>query len=222
MERRGFLKLAAGAASFVLAACGGAAQPSVAPATSAAPATASAPAAVSSAAAKPSTAAAASPSAAASALSSAAANSPAPAAAKQADVAILNSAIDIEHQAIWTYNAAAGTKLLKQPVMDVALLFKSQHEQHRDALSDAVVKLGGKATLTKGKYDLPTLKTQNDILAFALTLEEKATKAYVDAVAKLNDRALASSAASVGTVEGEHAAILREALGQPPVPAAFA
>ncbi|MFI5269452.1 MAG: DUF4439 domain-containing protein [Chloroflexota bacterium] len=134
----------------------------------------------------------------------------------------MNGAIDIEHQAIWTYNAAGGTKLLQKPVLDVALLFKSQHEQHRDALSDAVVKLGGKPTTTKDKYDLPNLKTQNDILAFALKLEETATKAYVDAVGKLNDRALASSAASVGTVEGEHAAILREALGQPPVPAAFA
>ena len=138
MERRGFLKLVAGAASFVLAACGGGAQPSVAPAASSAPAAKPSAAASIEGAAKPSAAAAASPSAAASALSSAAANSPSPAAAKQADVAILNGAIDIEHQAIWTYNAAGGTKLLQKPVLDVALLFKSQHEQHRDALSDAV------------------------------------------------------------------------------------
>ncbi|HEX6513595.1 MAG TPA: ferritin-like domain-containing protein [Chloroflexota bacterium] len=210
--------MAAGAASFVLAACGGGAQqPSAAPAASSAP-----PATKPSAAASAASAAAAKPSAAASALSSAAASSQASPSAKQADIAILNSAIDIEHQAIWTYNAAGGTKLLQKPVLDVALLFKSQHEQHRDALSDAVVKLGGTPVKTKDKYELPDLKTQNDILTFALKLEDTAAKAYVDAVAKLNDRALAQSAASVGIVEGEHAAILREALGQPPIPAAFA
>jgi rubrerythrin len=144
------------------------------------------------------------------------------AAAKQADAAILNGAIDIEHRAIWTYGAAAGTKLLEKPVLDVALLFKSQHEQHRDALADAVTKLGGTPVQSKPQYELPDLKTQNDILAFALKLEDTAGTAYLDAVAKLNDRALARSASSVGMVESEHAAILREALGQPPTPAAFA
>jgi|SRR5713226_9263306 rubrerythrin len=220
MERRGFLKLAAGAASLILAACGGGAQSSTAPApSSAAPAKPSAAAA--SEAAKPSAAPASSAAAAASALSSAAASSQASPSAKQADVTILNGAIDIEHQAIWTYTAAAGTKLLQKPVLDVALVFKSQHEQHRDALSDAVVKLGGKAVQSKDKYELPDIKTQNDILAFAVKLEDTAAKAYVDAVGKLNDRELAKSAASVAVVEGEHASILREALGQPPVPAAF-
>jgi rubrerythrin len=223
MERRGFLKLAAGAASLLLAACGGSPQPSGAPASSAPPAIPAAkPSGAASTAASVAAPKPASASSAASALSSAAAASPSTAAAKQADVAILNGAIDIEHQAIWTYNAAGGAKLLQKPVLDVALLFKSQHEQHRDALSDAVVKLGGKPSQAKDKYDLPELKTQNDVLAFALKLEDIAAKAYVDAVGTLNDRALASSAASVGTVEGEHAAILREALGQAPVPAAFA
>ena len=208
MERRKFLRLAAGAASVLLAACGGGAQSS-APPSSAAPA-------------KPSAAAApSSPAAAASALSSAAAKSPASPAAKEADTAILKGAIDIEHQAIWTYKAAAGTKLLQKPVLDVAVVFLGQHEQHRDALSDAVTRLGGKPAQTKDKYDLPELKTQNDILAFAVKLEDTAAKAYVDAVAKLADRELAKAAASVGIVEGEHASILRQALGQPPVPAAF-
>jgi hypothetical protein len=140
MERRGFLKLAAGAASIAtLAACGSAAQT-------------------------------ASPAAASPAASGAGA-----AGAKQADVAILNGAIDIEHQVIWTYNAAAGTKLLQKPVLDVALLFKSQHEQHRDALADAVTKLGSTPVQSKPQYELPDLKNQNDILAFALKLEDTTT-----------------------------------------------
>src|SRR5262249_18824240 len=100
--------------------------------------------------------------------------------------------------------------------------FKNQHEQHRDALSEAVVKLGGQPVKTKDKYELPDIKTQNDILTFAIKLEDFAAKAYIDAVGKLNDRELAKSAASVGIVEGEHAAIRREALGQAPVPSAFA
>jgi rubrerythrin len=183
MQRRHFLRMAAGAASVAtLAACG--------QGSAAAPA-------------------------------SAAGSGGDPAAAKKADAAILNGAIDIEHQAIWTYAAAAGTKLLEQPVLDVALVFKSQHEQHRDTLSDVVVKLGGTATQSKAQYDLPELKTQSDILNYAVKLEDTAAKAYLDAVGKLSDKSLAQSAASVGTVEGEHAAVLRQVLGQTPVPAAF-
>ncbi|GEM_PF-1398419 len=223
MERRHFLRLAAGAASVVLAACGGGVQSS-SPAVSASapPAKANAAtAAASEAAPRASAPAAASQAAASSALGSAAAGSPSSPSAREADIAILNGAIDIEHQAIWTYKAAASTKLLQKPVLDVAVTFLGQHEQHRDALADAVVKLGGKPAQTRDRYELPEMKTQNDILAYAVKLEDTAAKAYVDAVAKLTDRELAKAAASVGIVEGEHASILRETLGQPPVPAAF-
>jgi hypothetical protein len=162
MERRHFLRLAAGAASVLLAACGGGAQSS-SPAVSASapPAKPGAAAAAASEAAASASAAPASASqaAASSALASAAAKSPSSPSAKEADVTILNGAIDIEHQAIWTYKAAASTKLLQKPVLDVAVTFLGQHEQHRDALADAVVKLGGKPAQTRDRYELPELKS---------------------------------------------------------------
>jgi rubrerythrin len=66
-----------------------------------------------------------------------------------------------------------------------------------------------------------TLKTQADVLRFAAGLEQGAVSAYLAAVPKFADRDLAKAAASILGDEAMHWAILRNALGDDPVPAAF-
>ena len=75
----------------------------------------------------------------------------------------------------------------------------------------------------KSKYTFPTenLKTQNDVLRFAATLEKGAVSAYLGAVPVFGDRELARAAASILGDEAMHWAILRNALGESPVPTAF-
>ncbi len=139
------------------------------------------------------------------------------------DVTILNSALGAEQQAIAAYQLGAESGLLKKPTLDLAVEFQGHHKSHADALAKAVQKLGGKPVTPLKDYAFPKdkLKSQNDVLAFAATLEKGAVSAYLGAIPILTDHDLAKAAASILGDEAMHWAILRQALGQKPVPDAF-
>ena len=139
------------------------------------------------------------------------------------DVAILNTALAAELEAIAAYGVGAGSGLLKGPVLSLAVTFQGHHQQHADVLAGTVAKLGGKAVAPKAQYNFPveTLKSQADVLRFAAGLEKGAVSAYLGAVPLFNDRELAKAAASILGDEAMHWAVLRNALGEEPVPAAF-
>ena len=141
----------------------------------------------------------------------------------ESDTRILNTALGAELEAIAAYQVGAESGLLQKPVLDLAVTFQGHHKQHADVLSKTIVKLGGKAVAAKARYTFPveTLKTQNDVLRFAATLEKGAVSAYLGAVPVFDNRDLAKAAASILGDEAMHWAILRNALGEPPVPAAF-
>jgi len=141
----------------------------------------------------------------------------------ESDVRILNTALGAELEAIAAYQVGAESKLLDKPVLDLAVTFQGHHKEHADVLAKTIAKLGGKPVAAKAKYDFPvsTLKTQADVLRFAATLEKGAVSAYLGAVPVFGNRDLAKAAASILGDEAMHWAILRNALGEPPVPAAF-
>ena len=139
------------------------------------------------------------------------------------DVRILNTALGAELEAIAAYQVGAESGLLQKPVLDLALTFQGHHKEHADILSKTIAKLGGKPVSAKDKYSFPTdtLKTQADVLRFAATLEKGAVSAYLGAVPVFGNRDLAKAAASILGDEAMHWAILRNALGEAPVPSAF-
>ena len=139
------------------------------------------------------------------------------------DAQILNTALGAELEAIAAYQVGAESKLLDKPVLDLALTFQGHHRAHAALLAATVEKLGGKAVSAKAKYDFPTaqLKSQADVLRFAAKLEQGAVSAYLGAVPIFDDRALAKAAASILGDEAMHWAVLRNALGEAPVPGAF-
>jgi len=139
------------------------------------------------------------------------------------DVAILNTALAAELEAIAAYGVGAGSGLLKGAVLTLATTFQGHHKQHADVLAGTVVKLGGKAVPARTNYAFPveTLKTQNDVLRFAAGLEKGAVSAYLGAVPLFKDRELAKAAANILGDEAMHWAVLRQAVGEEPVPAAF-
>ncbi len=139
------------------------------------------------------------------------------------DVAILNTALAAELEAIAAYGVGAGSGLFKGAVLTLATTFQGHHKQHADVLAGTVTKLGGKAAVAKAQYSFPveTLKTQNDVLRFAAGLEKGAVSAYLGAVPLFKDRELAKAAASILGDEAMHWAVLRQAVGEEPVPAAF-
>lgn len=143
--------------------------------------------------------------------------------AAASDIQILNTALGAELEAIAAYQLGAESKLLQKPVLDLALTFQGHHKEHADLLAKTVSQLGGKPVAAKTKYNFPVeqLKSQADVLKFAAQLEQGAVSAYLGAVPLFNNRDLSKAAASILGDEAMHWAILRQALGQAPVPSAF-
>jgi rubrerythrin len=139
------------------------------------------------------------------------------------DVQILNTALAAELEAIAAYQLGAESKLLQKPVLDLAVTFQGHHKEHADVLAKTVSKLGGKPVSAKAKYDFPVeqLKSQADVLRFAARLEQGAVSAYLGAVPLFDNRDLSKAAASILGDEAMHWAVLRQALGEAPVPSAF-
>ena len=139
------------------------------------------------------------------------------------DVQILNTALGAELEAIAAYQVGAESKLLEKPVLDLAVTFQGHHKEHADLLAKTIAKLGGKAVIAKANYNFPVdqLKSQTDVLRFAAKLEQGAVSAYLGAVPLFGDRDLAKAAASILGDEAMHWAVLRQALGDAPVPSAF-
>lgn len=140
-----------------------------------------------------------------------------------ADVRILNSALGAELEAIAAYQLGAESGLLLKPALGLATTFQGHHKEHADVLAKTIAKLGGKPVAAKDKYTFPTdtLKTQADVLRFAAMLEKGAVSAYLGAVPLFGNRDLAKAAASILGDEAMHWAVLRNALGEVPVPSAF-
>jgi rubrerythrin len=139
------------------------------------------------------------------------------------DVGILNTALAAELEAIAAYQLGADSGLLQKPVKELAVTFQGHHKAHADLLSGTITKLGGKPVAAKQHYTFPTekLKSQADVLRFAAQLEQGAVSAYLGAVPLFANRDLSHAAASILGDEAMHWAVLRNALGEAPVPSAF-
>jgi rubrerythrin len=142
---------------------------------------------------------------------------------KSSDTNILNTALAAELEAIAAYQVGAESGLLQKPVLDLAVTFQGHHKAHAEVLAKTIQKLGGKAVAAKSKYTFPVekLKSQADVLRFAAGLEQGAVSAYLGAVPLFGNRDLSKAAASILGDEAMHWAVLRQALGEAPVPSAF-
>jgi len=138
----------------------------------------------------------------------------------QADVEILNGALDLELMAVAAYKAGAAR--LRGSALAIGKKFLEQEQEHADGLAAAIRDVGGKPNRAKTSYDdFPALRTQTDVLRFAVDLENTAIAAYIDALPKLTQRDLRATAAAIITNEAEHLAVLLDALGMDPVPDAL-
>lgn len=137
------------------------------------------------------------------------------------DVSILNVALGLEHEAINAYQLGAESGLLQSAVLPTAVLFQSQHKEHRDALAATIRKLGGTAVEAKpiGDYaaalQANTLKNQTDVLRLAARLERGAANAYLGVIPSFEDSSLAQISGRLAADETMHWTVLAQALGDP-------
>ena len=136
------------------------------------------------------------------------------------DVAILNIALGLEHEAIAAYQIGAESKLLKQPVLGIAVQFQSHHKEHRDALIATIRKMGGQPVAAKPMQEyadalnVKMIKSAGDILVLAARLEKGAANAYLGVIPSFNDKGLAQVAGRLAADETMHWTALAGALGE--------
>jgi rubrerythrin len=137
------------------------------------------------------------------------------------DVAILNVALGLEHEAINAYQLGAGSGLLAKPVLELAVKFQGHHKSHRDALIATIQKIGGTPVGEKkmDEYAMAlkadTLKSQGDVLDLAARLELGATNAYLGVIPAFGSKDLSKVAARLAADEAMHFTVLTQALGRP-------
>jgi rubrerythrin len=140
--------------------------------------------------------------------------------AMKSDVAILNVALGLEHEAINAYQLGAGSGLMQKPVLALAVSFQAHHKAHRDALIATIEKMGGKAVAEKAleeytrSLNAAGLASQADILKLAARLELGAANAYLGVIPSFKDIRTAQVAARLAADETMHWTVLSQALGQ--------
>lgn len=124
----------------------------------------------------------------------------------------------VELAAVEAYTAAIGTGLLDGSVVDVAEIFRGHHTDHAGALggiaSQDAVDEPNQALLDALAPQLEDAADQEAVLTLAQDLENSAAATYFYALGVLQDRDAALAAATILPVEGQHAVVLGQALGQ--------
>lgn len=136
------------------------------------------------------------------------------------DVAILNVALGLEHEAIGAYQIGAESGLLQKGVLDTAVLFQSHHKGHRDALIATIEKMGGRPVAAKSQdeyaraLNAASIKSQGDIIELARRLELGAVNAYLGVIPAFKDSGLAKVAGRLAADETMHWSLLTNAVGK--------
>jgi rubrerythrin len=146
----------------------------------------------------------------------------------QGDEDIMLGAVRLEQSLVVTYAALVDSGALDTHASDLARNFADQEQQHLDAVTTALQNLGGvvppdpaPSAVTAAGQALSEVHGQAALLAFAGALEAEAIGAYYQAQQALQRDEFLQTTASIMTNEGQHLALLREAVNRPPVPNAF-
>ena len=137
------------------------------------------------------------------------------------DVATLNFALGLEHEAIDIYQIAAESGLLKGGLLKTAVQFQGHHKGHRDALAATVKKLGGAPVgpktraYYKSRIAKYPLRNARDVLILAYTLEGFAANAYIKAIPTFANSDLAKVAGRLVADEVMHWTVYATVLKKP-------
>jgi Ferritin-like domain len=135
------------------------------------------------------------------------------------DVDLLNQLLHLEHLAIAAYTA--GTPLLAPATYKAGQLFLNDELSHAGALAGLIRAAGGKPIKPAPSYPLGHPRSSQEVLALLHEVENAQLTAYLDAITRLEPGFVKSSVASILANDAQHVAVVRAALGQRAVPAAF-
>jgi hypothetical protein len=134
------------------------------------------------------------------------------------DVEILNFALTLEYLEADFYKKAQSLPLSSK-VMKLARQIGNHEQQHVDALTATVKKLGGKPA-EKPTFTFP-IKDEKSFLKLAQVLEDTGVSAYNGAAPSIKSKDVLGAAGSIVQIEARHAAVIRMLNGAQPAPYAF-
>jgi Ferritin-like domain len=141
---------------------------------------------------------------------------------KVADTQILNYVLSRELTAIDAYTR--GLPTLRGRMLAAGRQFRSQEQEHVDAIIKAIRGLGGKTDAEAAPFDAPAPKTQAGALAFVYGVESSTIRNHIAEIVKLTTTWPRSLLTSIVANEAQQLVVLRGGLGATPlgaVPEAF-
>jgi len=135
------------------------------------------------------------------------------------DVGILNFALTLEYLEADFYAEAKRRAGASGELKTLIGLLAMDEQQHVEALSASIKKLGGKP-VAKPKFDFPYSNTAG-FLELAQTLEDTGVSAYNGAGPMIKSKEVLAAAGGIVQVEARHAAAIRLQNGAEPSPDAF-
>ena len=136
-----------------------------------------------------------------------------------ADVPVLNRLLELEYYAVAAYTA--GMPFLPRDQRKIVKQFLGQEVTHASTLQGLIKQAHGKAVMPRGSYELGKPR-RADILALLHRLEAEQLDAYTQLLPALSSAKLRSTAAAIMANDAQHLSVLRGAMGEAPIPSAFA
>jgi rubrerythrin len=126
------------------------------------------------------------------------------------DIGILNYALTLEYLEAAFYQDVIKSGLFKGQELAVLKKFGAEEQQHVEALSGTVKKLGGKpAPMPKAEFPLKSAKS---VAELAGTVENLGAAAYLGQAGNIKSPEVLAAALSIHSVEARHAAMLNTLL----------
>jgi len=135
------------------------------------------------------------------------------------DVAILNFALTLEYLEAKFYEEAKTRAKAKGELKSLVSLLASDEQQHVEALTATIKKLGGKP-VAEPKFDFAYSGTSG-FLKLAQTFEDTGVSAYNGAAPMIKSKEVLAAAGGIVQVEARHAAAIRLQNKEEPAPEAF-
>ena len=132
---------------------------------------------------------------------------------EETDIAILNAALAIEHEAIGLYGDALARNLVPAGLREYAVEFKGAHEGHRDTQVEILRERGVTAMAPRAVGSIREPSAGDAVIRRLLSVEAAAESAYLRLIGHIRTSDYLLSAGFIVVDEARHQTIWRRALG---------
>ena len=129
------------------------------------------------------------------------------------DIAILNAALGLEHEAIGLYADALSRNLVPTGLREYAVEFKGAHEGHRDTQVEILRERGVAAVAPHPVDPIREAAAGDPVIRRLLSIEAAAESAYLRLIGNIRTNDYLLSAGFIVVDEARHQTIWRRALG---------